>query len=62
MTKRKSRIIGFVMLIVAVVFAGYAMGHPELSFPWSDTVTNLMYGMYGFMTAMFLIAPAKNPR
>ena len=38
MSKKVSRIVGGIMLAVAVVFVAVALGHPEMSFPWSNTV------------------------
>ena len=37
MSKKVSRIVGGIMLAVAVVFVAVALGHPEMSFPWSNT-------------------------
>ena len=34
MKKSISRIIGVIMLIVAIVFIMFALNHPEKSFPW----------------------------
>ena len=31
-----SRIIGVIMLLVAIVFIMFALNHPEKSFPWSN--------------------------
>lgn len=46
MTKKVSRIIAIVMLILAVVFLWYAVNHPEGTFPWSNTLTFILYGVY----------------
>ena len=35
-----------VLAAAAVGFVIYALGHPELSFPWSTEVTHLLYGLY----------------
>lgn len=59
MTKRKSRIIGFIMLIVAVVFLFFAMQHPEMSFPWNNTVTYSLYIVYLVFMIIMFIAPFK---
>ena len=50
MKKRISRIIGVIMLIVAIVFIMFALNHPEKSFPWSNTITWLLYGVYFLVT------------
>ena len=38
MKKSISRIIGVIMLIVAIVFIVFALNHPEMSFPWNNIV------------------------
>ena len=57
MKKSISRIIGLIMLIVAIVFIVFALNHPEKSFPWNNTITWLLYGVYFLVTAVLLIAP-----
>ncbi len=39
MKKSASRIIGLLMLIIAVIFIMFALNHPEMSFPWNNTIT-----------------------
>ena len=57
MKKSISRIIGLTMLIIAIVFIMFASNHPEKSFPWSNTITWLLYGVYFLVTVVLLIAP-----
>lgn len=57
MKKSISRIIGLTMLIIAIVFIMFALNHPEKSFPWNNTITWLLYGVYFLVTVMLLIAP-----
>ena len=57
MKKSISRIIGVIMLIVAIVFIVFALNHPEKSFPWNNTITWLLYGLYILVTVMLLIEP-----
>lgn len=59
MTKKISRIIGSIMLVIAIAFVVFALKHPEMSFPWSNTITWVLYGLYALVTAILLIAPAK---
>ena len=59
MTKKTSRIIGIVMLVLAITFIIFAFSHPEMSFPWSNTITYLLYGVYAIVTVILLIAPTK---
>ena len=57
MKKSASRIVGLVMLIIAVAFIMFAVNNPEMSFPWNNTITWLLYGLYVFVTVVLLIAP-----
>ena len=57
MKKNISRIIGMIMLIIAIVFIMFALNHPEMSFPWNNTITWLLYGLYVLVTVVLLIAP-----
>ena len=57
MKKSISRIIGLTMLIIAIVFIMFALNHPEKSFPWSNTITWLLYGVYFLVAVVLLIAP-----
>ena len=57
MKKSASRIVGLVMLIIAVAFIMFAANHPEMSFPWNNTITWLLYGLYVLVTVVLLIAP-----
>ena len=57
MKKSTSRIVGLVMLIIAVAFVIFALNHPEMSFPWNNTITWLVYGLYILVTVVLLIAP-----
>ena len=57
MKKSVSRIIGLIMLIIAIVFILFALNHPEKSFPWNNTITRLLYGVYFLVTVVLLIAP-----
>ena len=57
MKKSISRIIGLIMLIIAIVFIMFALNHPEMSLPLNNTITWLMYGVYFLVTVVLLIAP-----
>ena len=59
MTKKISRIIGSIMLVIAIAFVVFALNHPEMSFPWSNTITWVLYGVYAIATVVLLIAPTK---
>ena len=55
MKSRTSIIIGTIMLIIAGGFVSFAMQHPELSFPWSQRITFMLYGAYIWFIFRFLI-------
>ena len=57
MKKSTSRIVGLVMLIIAVAFIVFALNHPEMSFPWNNTITWLLYGLYVLVIVVLFIAP-----
>ena len=57
MKKSISRIVGLVMLIIAVAFIVFALNHPEMSFPWNNTITWLLYGLYVLVIVVLFIAP-----
>ena len=59
MKKNVSRIIVLVMAIIAIAFVVFALNHPEMSFPWSNTVTWVLYGLYTIVMVVLLIAPTK---
>lgn len=59
MTKKLSSIIGAIMLIAAIAFVVFALGHPEMSFPWSNTITYTLYAVYSVIMLIFFVAPFK---
>ncbi|MDD6212838.1 MAG: hypothetical protein PUB22_06810 [Clostridiales bacterium] len=58
--KKRFFIPACVLSITGIVFIIYAMGHPELSFPWSTQITSILYGLYADAAVMlFLLAFMK---
>ena len=57
--KKTCRIIAGVMLVSAIGFIAFALNHPESSFPWSNTVTYTIYGLYALVMIVLFIAPFK---
>ena len=55
MKKKTSLRIGIVLLIAAVCWIAYAVGHPETAFPWGQRVTYLLYGIYLWLLFKFLL-------
>ena len=58
MKKRIARILGLIMLIIAIAFIVFALNHPEMSFPWNNTITWLLYGLYILVTVTLLKSSA----
>ena len=56
MKKRTLRIIAAVMLSAAAGFLLYAFSHPEQSWPWSNSISYAIYGVYLLIAAVLLIA------
>lgn len=50
---KKYLLIGLWMVIIAIVFIGYALGHPEESFPWPLEITYIIYIVYLGFTIYF---------
>ena len=50
-------IIGIVLSALAACFVCYAFGHPEASFPWSNSITYALLAVYALLTAgMFVLS------
>ena len=59
MTKKYSRIIAVIMLVIAVIFIFVALNNPQASFAWSNTITYILYGLYVVIMVALFIAPFK---
>lgn len=59
MTKKRSRLLGGVLLLAGVLFVLYALQNPQASFPWSNAVTYGLYGLYAAVILVLLAAPFK---
>lgn len=58
MRKRTSLIIGFALVLIAIVFMIFAFLNPESTFPWSIRITYMFYGFYiWFMFRFLLVIP-----
>lgn len=62
MTKKVSRVIGFIMLLVAIVFIVFAATHPEMGFAWSNATTYFLYCAYLIIMVILLIAPFREKK
>lgn len=58
--KKQSRIAAAAMLLLAIGFFVFAITHPTASFPWSNTITYTLYGVYLSVMTVLFIAPFKN--
>ena len=52
MKKKVFTAAGIIMIIIAVIFVSVAFSHPEMSFPWSNTVTYIIYLIYAAVTVL----------
>lgn len=59
MRKKTSWTIGLIMLIVAIAFVIFALTHPTASFPWSNTITYILYIVYFIGVIVFLLSPFR---
>ena len=57
-----SRMTALAMALFAVLFVLYAVNHPELSFPWSNTVTYCLYGVYLAAVIILFAAPFQKKK
>lgn len=62
MTRKHSRIIAVIMLITAVVFIVIALNNPQAGFPWNNTITYSLYGIYAVVMTVMFIAPFRRNR
>ena len=62
MAKKNSRIIAVFMLVIAIVFIFIALNNPQASFPWSNGITYILYGVYVCLMIVLFIAPFKRKK
>ena len=56
MNQKRYRTIAGIMAMLSLIFIIIALTHPELSFPWSNTITYLLYAAYLIVMVCFAIA------
>lgn len=56
MNQKRCRTVAWVMGMLSLIFIIIALTHPELSFPWSNTITYLLYAVYLIVMVGFAIA------
>lgn len=45
-------ILGCLLVVIAICFFIYAISNPQASFPWNNTVTYMIYIVYGLITVL----------
>lgn len=53
-------IIGYIMVVIAICFMVFALNHPEMSFPWSNNITYVIYGLYCIATVFIFFKSKRN--
>ena len=53
------KVMGISMSILGAAFIFFALFHPEMSFPWSNAISYLIYGFYLAVAVLLLIAPVN---
>lgn len=53
--KKRFFIPACVLVVVAIGFVIFALGHPEMSFPWSVQVTHILYGVYVDIVMLLIV-------
>jgi len=48
-----------IMIIIAVCFVAFALGHPEMSWPWPNSVTYVLYTVYAVVVVVFFVLAKK---
>lgn len=59
MNKKISKIIGMIMLVVAIIFLVFALNNPQASWNWNHTITYTLYIIYLVVMIFLLISPLK---
>lgn len=58
--KKRFFIPACVMIVLAVGFVIFAMGHPEMSFSMDSWITGILYGLYAVaVVILFILAFRK---
>jgi len=47
------------MLVIGIAFVIVALNNPQLSWPWSNTISFIIYFTYFILTVFLFIAPFK---
>ena len=59
MSRKMSRVIACLMLVIGIAFVVVALNNPQLSWPWSNTISWTIYLTYIILMIVLFIAPFK---
>ena len=59
MSRKMSRVIACIMLVIGIAFVIVALNNPQLSWPWSNTISFIIYFTYIILMIILFIAPFK---
>lgn len=45
------------MIVIAIIFIGFALMNPQAGFPWSQETTYVIYMVYILLIIFFMMAP-----
>lgn len=62
MSKRVSRVIACIMLVIGVIFAVVVLNNPQLSWPWSNTITHFIDLIYLIVMDMLFAISFKKEK
>lgn len=59
MKKNIFRKIGFIMLLIGIVFVFFSLRNPDFNFPWNNRNMWILYISYPFVVLILLLIPTK---
>lgn len=59
MSKKVSRVIACIMLVIWITFLFFALNNPQLSWPWNNAISYSIYLAYFIFMVVLFIAPFK---
>lgn len=55
MNKKIYRIVAIIMFLFLIGFILFAFNHPELSFPWQNSISYILYVLYIAVMIVFFV-------
>lgn len=62
MNKRVLRIVSCAMLVIGMIFFIVAVNNPQLSWPWSNTITYFIYAAYLIVLVVLFVVTFKKKK